>query len=92
MANVATVKEAVKETLIGSKEPAQLSAQTKARFNAHALKDPETGELYMGPDQFIDAIAPPDEDYVSWTWPLPLFLVFPWPSRLQVCAIKESSC
>ncbi|AEO62499.1 uncharacterized protein THITE_2106721 [Thermothielavioides terrestris NRRL 8126] len=63
MSKVATVKEAVKETLVGSHEPAQLSAQAKARFNRHAIKDPETGELYLGPEQFIDAIAPPHEDY-----------------------------
>jgi solute carrier family 25 (mitochondrial aspartate/glutamate transporter), member 12/13 len=65
MANVATVKVAVKETLIGSQEPAQPTAQVKARFTTHAIKDAETGDLYMGPDQFIDAIAPPDEDYVG---------------------------
>ena len=60
-----SVKEAVKETLVGSEEPVQLSAQAKARFNRHAVKDPETGELYLGIEQFIDAIAPPNEDYVS---------------------------
>jgi solute carrier family 25 aspartate/glutamate transporter 12/13 len=65
MSKVATVKEAVKEKLVGSHEPEQLSAQTKVRFNRHAVKDPETGELYLGPEQFIDAIAPPHEDYVS---------------------------
>lgn len=65
MSKVATVKEAVKETLVGSKEPAQLSAQAKARFNRYAVKDAETGELCLGPEQFIDAIAPPGEDYVS---------------------------
>lgn len=70
MSKVATVKEAVKETLVGSHEPAQLSTQTKARFNRHAIKDAETGELYMGPEQFINAVAPPHEDYVSpRTWP-----------------------
>jgi solute carrier family 25 aspartate/glutamate transporter 12/13 len=69
MSKVATVKEAVKETLVGSKEPAQLSAQTKARFNRYAVKDAETGELCLGPEQFIDAIAPPSEDYVSTYMP-----------------------
>ncbi|KAK3373926.1 mitochondrial carrier domain-containing protein [Lasiosphaeria ovina] len=65
MAKVAAVKEAVKETLIGSQEPesAQLSAQTKARFSRHAQTDLETGELALGPEQFIDAVAPPNEDY-----------------------------
>ncbi|KAK0635390.1 mitochondrial carrier domain-containing protein [Bombardia bombarda] len=66
MSKVAAVKEVVKETLIGSQEPqepAQPSVQAKARFVSHAIKDEETGDLYMGPDQFIDAIAPPREDY-----------------------------
>lgn len=65
MAKVAAVKEAVKEGLIGSHETIQPSAQIKARFVHHAIKDEETGELYMGADEFIDAVAPPDEDYVS---------------------------
>ncbi|KAK4163580.1 mitochondrial carrier domain-containing protein [Cladorrhinum sp. PSN259] len=63
MSKVASVKEAVKETLVGSEEPAQLSAQTKARFVRYALKDPETGESYLGPQEFIDAVAPPSEDF-----------------------------
>ncbi|KAG5994098.1 hypothetical protein E4U43_003320 [Claviceps pusilla] len=64
----AVVKETVKETLVGTtteEEPghAPLSAQSRARFNSHAVKDAETGELYMGQDEFINAIAPEDEDY-----------------------------
>lgn len=65
MAKVAAVKEAVKESLIGSQEPIQLSSQTKARFVSLARKDEESEELYMGPEEFINAIAPPNEDYVS---------------------------
>lgn len=64
MSKAVAVKEAVKESLIGSEEPVQVSTQTKARFNHNALKDPETGELFLGPDEFINAVAPPDEDYV----------------------------
>lgn len=64
MSKVALVKEAVKESLIGTEEPVQLSTQTKARFNNHAIKDPESGELFLGPEQFINAVAPPEEDYV----------------------------
>jgi solute carrier family 25 aspartate/glutamate transporter 12/13 len=65
-ATAAVVKEAVKESLLGTDEPAaQLSAQTKLRFNNNAVKDPETGELYMGPEEFINAVAPSGEDYVS---------------------------
>ncbi|SPN98895.1 probable mitochondrial carrier protein ARALAR1 [Cephalotrichum gorgonifer] len=40
-----------------------LSAGSKARFNSNAIRDSETGEAYLGPDQFINAIAPTDEDY-----------------------------
>lgn len=65
MSKAVAVKEAVKETLIGSEEPVQVSAQTKARFNSNAIKDPESGELYMGQEEFINAVAPSDEDYVS---------------------------
>jgi solute carrier family 25 aspartate/glutamate transporter 12/13 len=64
------MKEAVKETLKGSGAPEdpsqQLSAQSKARFLAHAVRDPETGERHMGPEEFINAVAPATEDYVSW--------------------------
>lgn len=59
------VKEAVKETLVGSEEPVQLSAQTKARFVRYALKDAEAGEAYLGPEEFVNAVAPPSEDFVS---------------------------
>lgn len=60
-----TVKDAVKGTLLGSKEPTEYSVQTKTRFNSHAIRDPETGELYLGQEEFVNAIAPPNEDYVS---------------------------
>lgn len=65
MSKVTAVKEAVKESLIGSEEQVQLSSQTKSRFISKAAKDQETGELYMGPEEFIDAVAPQDEDFVS---------------------------
>lgn len=67
MAQMQVVKEAVKETLVGSEEPTQLSAQTKARFMSNAVTDPETGELYMGPEEFTSAVAPKTEDYVSYS-------------------------
>lgn len=70
MSTTTVVKDVVKETLVGSEEPAQPSAQSKARFVAYAVKDAETGELYMGADEFIDAVAPKDEDYVSHFAPL----------------------
>jgi solute carrier family 25 (mitochondrial aspartate/glutamate transporter), member 12/13 len=61
---MATVTK-VKESLLGTEEPVKLSAQTKATFIKHAQKDPETGELKMGETEFVNAIAPENEDYVS---------------------------
>jgi solute carrier family 25 aspartate/glutamate transporter 12/13 len=66
-----TVKEAVKDSLVGTQEPVQVSSQTKARFTSHAVKDPETGDLFLGPSEFIDAVAPADEDFVSSTASVP---------------------
>lgn len=60
-----TVTETVKESLIGTTREPQLSQQAKATFDHHATKDEETGELFMTEDQFVDAIAPASEDYVS---------------------------
>lgn len=59
------VKETVKETLLGTEEPAQLSAQTQATFLKHAHHDEAAGELVMTEPKFVDAIAPEKEDYVS---------------------------
>lgn len=55
---------AAAEVLVGSSEPVQLSAQTKARFVSHAVKD-EAGELFLGIDEFVAAVAPKGEDFVS---------------------------
>lgn len=65
MAAPQTVKEAVKSSLLGSEEPANLSASYRATFLNNAKHDEKTGEPVMGPEEFIDAIAPADEDYVS---------------------------
>lgn len=62
---MATVTETVKESLIGTTREPQLSQQAKVTFDQHAIKDEGTGELYMTEEQFVDAIAPPGEDYVS---------------------------
>lgn len=61
------VKEAVKESLVGTTvdEPS-LSKQVKANFIKHARKDEATGELYMTEADFVNAIAPKHEDYVSF--------------------------
>lgn len=61
---MATVTEKVKETLVGTEEEPQLSSQTRHNFTQYAKRDEESGELYMGSQEFIDAIAPEGEDYV----------------------------
>jgi solute carrier family 25 aspartate/glutamate transporter 12/13 len=63
MSQMTVVKEAVKETLVGHEEATQMSAHTKAHFLANAAKDPQTGELFMGPDEFITAVAPKNDDF-----------------------------
>lgn len=65
MSKLAVATEAVKETLVGTHEPEQLSAHSKARFIKHAVKDAESGDLFLGPDEFINAVAPKGEDFVS---------------------------
>jgi solute carrier family 25 aspartate/glutamate transporter 12/13 len=67
MADLSKAKEVVKETLLGSEQvtEVQLSAQSKATFDKNARKDAETGELFMGEEEFINAVAPESEDYVS---------------------------
>jgi solute carrier family 25 aspartate/glutamate transporter 12/13 len=62
---MATVKEQVKESLIGTTREPQLSFQTRATFDRHARRDEETGDPYMTVDDFVNAIAPKNEDYVS---------------------------
>ena len=61
---MATVKEAVKESLVGVSQEPQLSQQSKVTFIKNSRQD-ESGEPYMNEEDFINAIAPVDEDYVS---------------------------
>lgn len=67
MADVTKVKAAVKESLVGTETAGdvQLSAQSKATFDKNARKDEATGELFMSEQEFINAVAPDGEDYVS---------------------------
>ncbi|KAI9806015.1 MAG: mitochondrial aspartate-glutamate transporter agc1 [Piccolia ochrophora] len=60
---MATVKDAVKESLVGTVREPQLSVQTRATFDRHAEKDGDSGEVYMTEESFVNAIAPKDEDY-----------------------------
>lgn len=61
---MASVKESVTEALLGSTEEPKLSEQAKQTFFRYAIKDDASGEPYLGREQFIDAVAPPSEDYV----------------------------
>ena len=61
---MAAAKEAVKESLLGTTIEPQLSSQARSTFEKYARKD-DDDEKYMTEDDFIDAIAPTTEDYVS---------------------------
>lgn len=62
---MATVTEALKEKVLGTELEPQLSAQTRNNFLQYAKKDEASGEYYMTESEFVDAIAPEGEDYVS---------------------------
>ena len=66
MGTIIKAKEVVKESLLGAEETegVKLSAQIRAAFLQHARKDPETGDLFMREEEFVNAIAPKNEDYV----------------------------
>ncbi|KAI4156865.1 MAG: hypothetical protein L6R39_000955 [Caloplaca ligustica] len=60
---MATIKDQVKESLVGTVLEPSLSTDAQATFERHAKKDESNGELYMTEDDFVDAIAPANEDY-----------------------------
>lgn len=62
---MATVTEKVKEKVLGVDVEPQLSEQTRDNFLQYAKKDEASGEYYMTEVEFVDAIAPEGEDYVS---------------------------
>lgn len=59
---MATVTEAVKDFALGTAMPADLSQEARANFLKFA-KQGEDGEYYMDQEAFVNAIAPPGEDY-----------------------------
>lgn len=61
---MATVAETVKESLLGATLPAELTQESRTTFLKHA-KQEENGDYYMEEEDFINAIAPPEENYVS---------------------------
>ena len=64
---MATAKLAVKESLLGTTREPELSQQTKAAFDRNARQDDATGDSYMTEDDFVNAIAPASENYVSFS-------------------------
>lgn len=60
------IKESLKETLLGKEAPEGVSQESRSRFIQHASLE-EDDELYMTSDDFVNAIAPPEEDYVSFS-------------------------
>ena len=62
---MATAKQAIKESLLGTTREPELSQQTKATFDRNARQDEATGDSYMTEEDFVNAIAPASENYVS---------------------------
>ena len=62
---MATMAESVKESLLGTSQPEDLSPSSRTTFLKHARRDEDTDELYMGEEEFVNAIAPPEQNYVS---------------------------
>lgn len=60
---MATIQEAVKESLIGSERPPLLTDEAKKTFDKHATHITPEGDRYMTREDFVSAIAPPDQDY-----------------------------
>lgn len=61
---MATIKEVVKESLVGTTREPELSQEIRAAFNRNSRLDEASGERYMNEEEFVNAIAPFDEDYV----------------------------
>lgn len=63
---MADVKGAIKASLVGTSAPEPpITKQIQSHFLQHARTDEKTGELYMTEEDFINAVAPKYEDYVS---------------------------
>lgn len=75
--DLTTAKEVVKESLLGSTVAGdiQLSAQSKATFEKNSRKDESGAEDYMTEEDFVNAIAPQGEDYVSRVFAFMPFLL-----------------
>ena len=61
---MATATQTIKESLLGATREPELSQQTKATFDRNARQDEATGDSYMTEEDFVNAIAPANENYV----------------------------
>lgn len=59
------VKESVKQTLVGQVHERDYSTSLRSQFEKYASHTEEDGERYMTEGDFVEAIAPENEDYVS---------------------------
>ena len=66
---MASVTEAIKESLVGTTTPESVSEGSRAEFLKYA-KQADDGEYYMTEQKFINAIAPSSEDYVRACIPI----------------------
>lgn len=91
---MATVKAAVKESLLGTEKEPDLSLQTKASFDLNASQDEATGERFMTEEDFVNAIAPNNENYVSSREPpvdvAALYNFMTLADRFRLCSTKSS--
>lgn len=62
---MATAKQAVTESLLGTTREPELSHQTRVTFDRNARQDEATGDYFMTEEDFVNAIAPSSENYVS---------------------------
>lgn len=62
---MATMTEVVKESLVGTMVDPEPSQEVRKIFDRNARQDADSGEDYMTEEDFVNAIAPANEDYVS---------------------------
>ncbi|KAL9006505.1 MAG: hypothetical protein Q9188_000742 [Gyalolechia gomerana] len=60
---MATIKDQLKDSLVGTVIEPSLSTDAQATFERNAQKDEGTGELFMTEEDFVNAVAPSHEDF-----------------------------
>lgn len=61
---MATAPPTIKESLLGIEHDPSLTPEVRANFTKFAsITEPTTGERFMTRENFIDAIAPPDQNF-----------------------------